>query len=288
MPRGYVFVPKGSVYITANCRKQTRVAGQIVYTVVDKNKRTVGLRVPSVVHQAVLASEVATRIDRASAVQKRDEALEREFHGAVKKLFPQAPEGDVPEIVARAMKKGSGRVGRTSRIAVEAKATLAVTAHVRHCHTNYDQLLKDGHNRGKARNQTYQKINEVLQAWRGNINSKKKEKKLVSSMLKPQVGQSTKTTKQKQTIKPAKEQNPALSSKLPTMSPVERRMTKLKTWHTGSSKSTATNAVASTGRSVGQSLKDDVSDNEDSDEYVGSSDTSEWPDIDEQDSDWDV
>lgn len=33
LPAGYVFVPKGDVYITRHCRSQTKEAQQVVYVV---------------------------------------------------------------------------------------------------------------------------------------------------------------------------------------------------------------------------------------------------------------
>ncbi|KAI0143389.1 hypothetical protein BJ166DRAFT_453497, partial [Pestalotiopsis sp. NC0098] len=167
MPEGYVFVPKGNVYVTAKCRKQTQAADRIVYVVLDKNKRTVGLRVPAFVRDTVAGLEAATREDRASAVQKHDASLELKFRRAVKKLFPEAPDGAVPKVVARAMEKRSGRVGRSSKIDIEQKAKMAVVAHIRHCHTDYDKQLQRGGGRWEVRDEIRDQVNEILDSWRG-------------------------------------------------------------------------------------------------------------------------
>lgn len=168
MPEGYVFVPKGNVYVTAKCRKQTQAAERTVYVVLDKNKRTVGLRVPAFVRDTVAGLEAATREDRASAVQKHDASLELKFRRAVKKLFPEAPDGAVPKVVARAMEKRSGRVGRSSKIDIEQKAKMAVVAHIRHCHTDYDKQLRQGGGRWEVRDEIRDQVNEILDSWRGN------------------------------------------------------------------------------------------------------------------------
>ncbi|KAF3025946.1 hypothetical protein E8E14_014960 [Neopestalotiopsis sp. 37M] len=166
MPDGYVFVSKGNVYMTANCRKQTQAAGQTVYAVVDKNKRGVGIRVPRPIRDTVWDSEAATRKDREAAVKKHDEALELKFRQVLKKMFPAAPEGEIPQIVARAMAKGSGRVGRTSKIDIEQKATLAVVASIRHKHTDYDKKLRTGMERTEARKQIDMQVRRMLASWR--------------------------------------------------------------------------------------------------------------------------
>jgi hypothetical protein len=43
---------------------------------------------------------------------------------------------------------------------------LAVTAHVRHAETNYDDLLLQGIERENARERVYQKVNAVLDRWK--------------------------------------------------------------------------------------------------------------------------
>ena len=167
MPRGYTFVPKGNVYITSHCRKQTQEAGETVYTVLNPKNAAVGIRVPRRVHTAVLESHKATQEKRAQAVQRKDQKLEREFRDAVLSQFPGTPSESVAKIVSRAMLKRSRRVGRTGMLDVAERAALAVRAHIRHVHTRYDQLLRDGVSREQARSQTYEKIDEVMRSWGG-------------------------------------------------------------------------------------------------------------------------
>jgi len=45
---------------------------------------------------------------------------------------------------------------------------LAVRAHVRHAHTNYDELLMAGTDRLDARAQVREKIDRVLAEWSGD------------------------------------------------------------------------------------------------------------------------
>ncbi|KAK8124031.1 hypothetical protein PG999_003949 [Apiospora kogelbergensis] len=151
LPKGYVFVPKGNVYITGSCRRQTLAAGDKVFAVINHKRQSIGIRVPRAIHAQVVQDERASRADRASAVQKRDATLEKQFRDAVLRQFPQTPAASLPLVVKRAMLKGSRRVGRTGSLDIETKATLAVRAHIRHAHTGYDDMLRTKtHTKGKG------------------------------------------------------------------------------------------------------------------------------------------
>ncbi|KAK4165455.1 hypothetical protein QBC43DRAFT_369252 [Cladorrhinum sp. PSN259] len=165
MPKGYKFIRKGDVYITKNCRKQTLESQKPLYVVVDQNGKTLGLRCPSFVYNRVLQQHRETAPQRAAAVRKRDSAAEDKFKEALLKLFPKAPKEVVPLIINHALKKHSRRVGRTETMGLEDKAWLAVHAHIRHIHTSYDKLLRDGMERKVARDYFWPKINEVAKQW---------------------------------------------------------------------------------------------------------------------------
>ncbi|ORY70976.1 uncharacterized protein BCR38DRAFT_453643 [Pseudomassariella vexata] len=169
MPHGYVFVPKGNVFITGHCRRRTQAANHTVYTVVDASsrKKTLGIRVPQTIYTSVRQSEAATRQDRANAVKKRDGALETQFCEEVLRLFPNIPSEAVPKVVQTAMRKGSGRVGRTGALGLEKRAILGVRAHIRHCETAYDGLLKNGMTRERAREKVIGRVDEVAGQWVG-------------------------------------------------------------------------------------------------------------------------
>lgn len=170
LPKGYIFVPKGNVYITANCRRLTQAAKKMVYAVINPQRRSLGIRVPTYIHAQVLQDELASRAERASAVQKRDTALEKQFRDAILDQFPQTPAVSVPLVVKRAMLKGSHRVGRTGKLDIETKAKLAVRAHIRHTHTDYDGMLRaKTHTKNQARNVVLAKIDEVAKSWGGKV-----------------------------------------------------------------------------------------------------------------------
>ncbi|KAH6841184.1 hypothetical protein B0I37DRAFT_386327 [Chaetomium sp. MPI-CAGE-AT-0009] len=167
MPKGYRFVPKGNVYITKNCRKKTHEAERTLYVVINRKGKPTGLRCPAYIHNAVMTENKATAAQRAEAVQKRDAAIEENFEEAIVKLFPKIPKSEVPQILKHPLKKHSRRVGRTGTVALQDRVKLAVRAHIRHVHTEYDELLKRGASRLAAREKIWDRLNEVARQWGG-------------------------------------------------------------------------------------------------------------------------
>ncbi len=178
MPAGYVFVPKGDVYITSNCRKRTHAAGRAVYVVIDKNKKPLGLRCPGPIYEGVLQDHQATAGTRAAAVQKRDDAVQATFQDALLELYPAVPRGEIPALVEQALEKNKRRVGRTSTISMREKVNKAVGAHIRHCHTGYDRLLKQGVDREAARREIRPTVVQLMAKWSGRaVKGEGQEKK---------------------------------------------------------------------------------------------------------------
>ena len=167
MPKGYRFVPKGDVYITKHCRKKTLDAGKALYVVLDKKNKPIGLRCPAYIHKQVLDQSAATATQRAEAVQKRDAAIEEDFGEAILSLFPNIPKADVQRILKYSLKKHSGRVGRTGKVELQNRVKLAVLAHIRHVHTDYDKKLAQGVSRDDARAQVWERLNIIARQWGG-------------------------------------------------------------------------------------------------------------------------
>ena len=86
----------------------------------------------------------------------------------VRELFPNSPIGREQVIAEHACQKYSGRVGRTAgaKNLDEKAILLAVTAHIRHTETDYDQLLAEGVERRLAREQVRDAIDTVLEHWK--------------------------------------------------------------------------------------------------------------------------
>ncbi|KAK3301633.1 uncharacterized protein B0T15DRAFT_318671 [Chaetomium strumarium] len=169
MPRGYRFVPQGNVYITKYCRKLTHDAQKTLYVVLDDRNKPIGLRCPIHIYETVRSQNKTTAAQRAVAVQKRDAAIEEKFEEALLKLFPDIPKAEIPLILKHALKKHSRRVGRAGKLALQDKVKLAVRAHIRHVHTDYDMLLKQGTSRPVAREKVWGRLNEIARQWGGRL-----------------------------------------------------------------------------------------------------------------------
>ncbi|KAL2142854.1 hypothetical protein VTI28DRAFT_685 [Corynascus sepedonium] len=167
MPKAYKFVPKGDVYITKHCRKKTHETGKTLYVVVDKKGKPMGLRCPAYIYNAVMRENEATASQRAEAVRKRDTAIQEGFEKAIVKLFPKIPKGEVLQILEHSLKKHSRRVGRTGTVALQDRVKLAVRAHIRHVHTDYNRLLGEGMSRQDARERIWGRLNEIARQWSG-------------------------------------------------------------------------------------------------------------------------
>ncbi|KXJ92599.1 hypothetical protein Micbo1qcDRAFT_222378 [Microdochium bolleyi] len=174
-PQGYRLVPKGTPYMTLNCRKQALAAGHTVYQVLDDDDddndgrkpggRPIGIRVPSSIHASVLAAFHATKEDRAEATRRRDAKLDAAYREAVLQMFPKIPRDSLAVVMSHAMRKCSGRVGRTGTLDVAEKAILGVQAHIRHRCTGYEKLLKGGMSWGKARQEVHEQIKKKSAEW---------------------------------------------------------------------------------------------------------------------------
>lgn len=79
---------------------------------------------------------------------------------ALTALLPQAPYSDIEPI--RAAANDRKLRGLPPSVAV----WLATIAHIRHEHSDYDTLLKDGYDRDSARFFVVDQINAVLTNWR--------------------------------------------------------------------------------------------------------------------------
>ena len=134
-----------------------------------------------------------------ATVEQRRAVVERKYERelaqatiTMQKIFPQAPAKEIEAAVKRAYLKSSGRVGRTSSLTAEQKATLAMIAHIRHSKTFYDQLLRTGVGRSEARERVEQYVTQAVNMWRGKqskttiLNNKIERKPRTRPALVPQ------------------------------------------------------------------------------------------------------
>ena len=165
MPNGYAFLKKGDKYKTQHCRLKTHEAGKTLYVVKEKHL-VLGLRAPKWILGQVHKEERESRQHRRDAVKQRDATAHDEFEEALRQQFPSIPDEDATTILRRTLRKHSGRVGRTGRLTLEDKVKLAVTAHVRHKHTDYDAVLKETGDREQARKAMWTEIYQKTKSWK--------------------------------------------------------------------------------------------------------------------------
>ncbi|HEX3447491.1 MAG TPA: DUF2293 domain-containing protein, partial [Isosphaeraceae bacterium] len=89
------------------------------------------------------------------------------FASAIRAQYPKCPATEATQIAEHACRKYSGRVGRTAaakELSPEA-IRMAVIAHIRHAHTNYDELLARYADRDLARQRVRDKVSAILGDW---------------------------------------------------------------------------------------------------------------------------
>ncbi|EDN05551.1 predicted protein [Histoplasma mississippiense (nom. inval.)] len=147
---GYIFIPKGDVYITRNCRSLSHDAKQTVYT----NPHT--QRTPPKSTPPSPKTAASTLHARSRAVAQKDARDTSRARTLLRAQFPAMPAETLEKVLGHAFLKGSRRLGRSGTVASEqVKVGLAVDAHIRHEHTEYERLLGDGVERAEARERVW-------------------------------------------------------------------------------------------------------------------------------------
>lgn len=123
--------------------------------------------------QECLADAPARERQRARAERQRelgDATYEAATAEAIRAAFPGCPAEEAARIAAWTCRKHSGRVGRSAAAKTfdPAALRLAVVAHIRHEHTEYDRLLMRTGDRSAARQSVRAEIDRVLARWEGS------------------------------------------------------------------------------------------------------------------------
>ena len=170
------FLPSGDPTVTRRAGKYSRLRAVVVrWSRTRKRYERQGiLAEPSAIARAeeesLADAEVRAR-RQARAAERRsleDEEYVTAFAGAIRVQFPGCPAGEEIEIARHACRKYSGRVGRSAAAKeFDPEAVrLAVAAHVRHVHTNYDELLGEFGDRQMARDRVHHRVADILDDWR--------------------------------------------------------------------------------------------------------------------------
>jgi hypothetical protein len=172
-----VFLAAGDAALSRRARKHSSLAAVVVqYSRARKRYERQGLLVTEAglaKAEAECAADAPARAAaRASAAVVRREE-DREFVAAlahaISQRYPGCPADEARSIAEHTGRRRSGRVGRSAagRALEPAALDLAVTAHIRHAHTNYDDFLMRGTARLDARALVREKIVQVLAKWSG-------------------------------------------------------------------------------------------------------------------------
>jgi hypothetical protein len=169
------YLPRGDAALTRRARRFSKLSAVVVRF--SRSRKRYERQGVLVEEPALARAEQACLDDADARARSRERAAARRavldkkyvdaFTEAVRARYPHCPPDEVREIAEHACAKHSGRVGRTAaakRLETEA-VTLAVRAHVRHAHTDYDLLLGEGRERLEARDAVADEVDEILVRW---------------------------------------------------------------------------------------------------------------------------
>ncbi|KAL1652196.1 hypothetical protein SLS58_000323 [Diplodia intermedia] len=198
-PPGYTFIGFGNAKLTAQCKEFCRKRGELAYSVsappknnatadpekisfhvnrlgfyfpnkiVDLAMEWLGIHVNGARPRSKNGSGFTRGLGR-RLKQHTNLSEEDQVRAAMRDLFPKMPEDSLEAIVEHAFAEGAKRVGNATNLSLERRVQMAVLAHVRHKHTEYDKLLKEvGYI--QARKSVENPCIEKILTWRGeNLN----------------------------------------------------------------------------------------------------------------------
>jgi hypothetical protein len=170
-----VFLSRGDAALTRRSRKYSILSAVVVrFSRSRKRYERQGLLVESGAieraQEECLNDEEKRRIAQEKAALARAQAdlqYVAQFTESIRSRYPDCPVGEAEAIAQHACAKYSGRIGRSAAAkSFDATALdLAVKAHVRHAHTEYDQLMSRGWERSEARSAVSERVAEIMERW---------------------------------------------------------------------------------------------------------------------------
>ncbi len=172
-----LFLPAGNTALSRRARKHSPLSAVVVrFSRSRKRYERQGLLVATEALDKAEAECLADAPKRAVARQQaavrwveEDQEFVAAMTSAILGQYPACPTDEARRIAAHTARRGSGRAGRSAagRELDPQAVKLAVIAHIRHEHTNYDDLLMQGAARLEARILVREKIDQMLAKWRG-------------------------------------------------------------------------------------------------------------------------
>ena len=178
------FLPSGEAAVTRRASKYSTLRAVVVqWSRTRKRYERQGILVePDAIRRAEEESlaDAELRARRQARAAERRQVEDHEFVAAfaraIRDQYPGCPAAEELEIAKHACRKDSGRVGRTAaakELSPEA-IRLAVIAHIRHAHTDYDELLARYADRDMARERIRGQVAAILDDWQGPDEPEKK------------------------------------------------------------------------------------------------------------------
>lgn len=163
-----VFLPKGNHALSLRSGKYSTLRA-VVLEFNRKNRRQErrGILIEESALEKARQECGADDGERVERREKQDRQYIKKFAAQILRYYPSCPTEEADVIAEHACRKYSGRVGRSSGAkGFEQKPIeLAVRAHIRYEHTNYDELLMMGWDRYDARQEIIEKVEQVIEQW---------------------------------------------------------------------------------------------------------------------------
>jgi hypothetical protein len=178
VPPDYKRLPAGSPFATRLAKKLTWEMGRPVFVEMKHSKkggysRAIACWVPTGIIPEVRRAEQETEQRRSAnrevSQKTRSRRHERELvrlTARLAELFPGMPENERETVVHYAFEVGSKRVGRTTKLEEDRRLELAVIAHARHQHTDYDERLAMGEDRDDLREELGSYVRMIVDMWK--------------------------------------------------------------------------------------------------------------------------
>ena len=173
-----VYLPRGDAALTRRSKKYSRLTAVVLrFSRARRRYERQGILVEEAAlekaERECLSDEAQREAarERAAVVRERaDQQYVSQFTAALRARYPGCPADAAGGIATHACEKYSGRVGRSAMAkALDTEAIdLAVRAHVRHEHTEYDTLLSRGTERAAARAAVAHVVDDVLRRWKSS------------------------------------------------------------------------------------------------------------------------
>jgi hypothetical protein len=163
-----VFLPKGNHALSLRAGKYSALRAVVLeFGRKSRRQERRGILIEESALKKAIKECGADASERVERREKQDRQYIKKFASQILRYYPSCPAEEADVIAEHARTKYSGRVGRSSgaKVFEQKPIELAVRAHIRHEHTNYDELLMMGWDRYDARQEIIDEVERVIDTW---------------------------------------------------------------------------------------------------------------------------